>query len=192
MMNLTAYFALASNDRSQQEPFRAIALPYQAGSIEMIVVLPDKLDGLTRLETGINIDMLNKLFARLNNASPQEVQFVFPKFKITFGIDLIPTFKAEGMNSAFSPSLADFGGITGKANMPGLIWISQIVHKSFVEVNEKGTKAAAATAVEFRTKSLDIGPLRFRVDHPFLFLIVDRPTNTILFMGTVRNPVKTE
>jgi serpin B len=93
------------------------------------------------------------------------------------------------MKLAFSDQ-ADFGGITGRENTPGLIWIGQIQHKAFIEINEEGSEAAAATGVEFITKSISPKITRFNVDHPFLFLLMDKTTGAILFMGRVNNPLE--
>ncbi len=89
-----------------------------------------------------------------------------------------------GMKDAFSPR-ADF---TGMGWQMGYLWIGQIKHRAFVEVNEEGTEAAAATAVEMVTKAMPQREPIFRADHPFLFLIRDNQTGTILFMGRIANP----
>jgi len=106
-----------------------------------------------------------------------------PKFKLETNYDLKPPFQKMGMKDAFGGA-ADFSGMGW---LKGDLWISQIKHKAFVEVNEEGTEAAAATAVEMATKSIPYYPV-FRADHPFLFIIQDNQSSAILFMGRMVNP----
>jgi len=92
-----------------------------------------------------------------------------------------------GMKDAFSPGAADFSGINGEKDL----YISRVIHKAFVDVNEEGTEAAAATAVVIETKALIIKkPVVFKADHPFIFLIRDKEAGSILFMGRVMDPNK--
>ena len=88
------------------------------------------------------------------------------------------------MSDAFDDMLADFSGMTGSRDL----YISKVIHQSFIEVNEEGTEAAAATAVIMSGKSISLGPKIFKADHPFLFFIIHKPTNTILFMGRFIEP----
>jgi serpin B len=116
----------------------------------------------------------------------REVEVYLPKFKQTNEFGLGTTLKAMGMTDAFG-SKADFSGMDGRK---GWLYISAVVHKAFVDVNEEGTEAAAATAVMVAPAALPLRqePLIFKVDHPFVFLIQDKHTGSILFLGRVMDP----
>lgn len=116
--------------------------------------------------------------------SSPEVRVHLPKFKMTCRFGLNDTLKAMGMTDAFDPGRADFSGMDGRRDLS----ISAALHKAFVEVNEQGTEAAAATAIGMRATALPPPPIEFRADHPFLFLIRERQTGSILFLGRVTNP----
>ena len=106
-----------------------------------------------------------------------------PKFTMTVQFELAKTLGAMGMPEAFSES-ADFSGMTGGKDL----FISAVAHKAFVEVNEEGTEAAAATGVAMRLTAAPAPPPLFRADHPFIFLIRHKPSGSILFLGRVVNP----
>ncbi len=163
---------------------KVIELPYKGKSLAMIVVLPQKVDGLASLEKDLSVEELDAWLTELDSASERDVKLFLPKFKFETGYDLVPTCSALGMKDAFAPAAADFSGMGWPK---GKLWISQIKHKAFVEVNEEGTEAAATTAVEMATKSISMDPV-FKADHPFIFLIRDNSTGSILFMGRVANP----
>ena len=112
----------------------------------------------------------------------KKVDVIIPKFKITSSFDLEDYLKKMGMEDAFTGA-ADFSGMTGKKDLQ----IDKVVHKAFIEVNEKGTEAAASTAVTMRKSSAAMLPV-FRADHPFLYFVKDNKTGSILFMGQVMNP----
>jgi serpin B len=108
-----------------------------------------------------------------------------PKFKMTSQFSMAKMLAAMGMPDAFSGA-ADFSGMNGKRDL----FISAVIHKAFVEVNEEGTEAAAATAVVMRLTAIPTPPPVFRADHPFIFMIKDNSSGSILFMGRVSNPAK--
>ncbi|MBN1855008.1 MAG: hypothetical protein JW829_19900 [Pirellulales bacterium] len=169
----------------ENEDFQAIALPYKGEAMSMVVLLPRDVDGLPRLEKYLTAEMLSQWLTELNKESELDVELFLPKFKLETGYDLVPPFKALGMKDAFDTGgKADFRGMGWPK---GDLWISQIKHKAFVDVNEEGTEAAAATAVEMATRSAPRYPI-FRADHPFLFLIRDNQSNSILFMGRMVDP----
>jgi serpin B len=180
MMSQKADYSLVAG-----EDFQAISLPYKTQSLAMIVILPREKMGLAKMEEDLTLDSLQSTLKELRERPAHKVYLSLPRFRIEFGTSLIPAFKALGMKRAFSGEQADFGGITGRTDDLGRLWIAQIQHKAFLEVNEEGTEAAAAAAIEFASKS---EPGRFVADHPFLFLIVDTETDAILFMGRVTNP----
>ena len=188
MMHQTAEYSVAKHD-----DFMAVAMPYKVDSLAMVIILPKERKGLSKVEHKLSAEIVQSVLSDLERKKPTKVMLSLPRFKIEFGASLIPSFQSNGMQLAFSPKNADFGGITGRDNALGLIWIAQIQHKAFLEVNEEGSEAAAVTAVEFVTKSVHrIIRSRFQVDHPFLFLLVDKTTNAILFMGCVNNPLEGE
>jgi len=151
----------------------------------MVILLPNEVDGLGKLEMQLTRANLHQWLAELNAAPVEKVELTLPKFKLETGYDLVPPCKALGMKDAFdSNGKADFSGMGWRK---GELWISQIKHKAFVEVNEEGTEAAAATIVAMVALAAREQP-EFRVDHPFVFLIRDNQTGTILFMGRMVSP----
>ena len=109
-----------------------------------------------------------------------------PKFKMSGGFRLTETLQALGLKDAFDAARADFSGKDGRWHW---LYLRAVLHRAFIEVNEKGTEAAAATAIVVRAASLSTKrPLEFCADHPFLFLIGESTTGTILFMGRVSEP----
>jgi len=182
MMRQKAKYSLV-----EHEGFQAISLPYRTQPLAMVVILPKEKLGLAEVEEELTHDSLQATFKKLKRTPPYEVPLSLPRFKVATGTSLIPAFKALGMKRAFSADEADFGGITGRADELGRIWIAQIMHKAFLEVNEEGSEAAAATAVEVQDRAAgDV--IRFEANHPFLFLIVDTETDAILFVGRVVDP----
>ena len=168
---------------AEEETFQALELPYAGKELSMVVLLPKKVDGLPDLEKALTVDTLTALLLKLRVC---EVITFLPKFKLETSFELNPTLEAMGMKRAFSRE-ADFSGISAES-----LCISAFIHKAYVDVNEKGTEAAAATGVVMRT-----GVARrpqpipvFRADHPFLFLIRDTKAGSILFMGRLTKPTK--
>ena len=120
----------------------------------------------------------------LDDLRKREVQVFFPRFKMTSEFELARVLGAMGMPDAFSDK-ADFSGMTGNHDLS----ISAVVHKAYVDVNEEGTEAAAATGVGVKATSIEAAPPPvFKADHPFIFLIRDNQTGSILFLGRVANP----
>jgi len=165
--------------------FSMIELPYGDGEAAMVVLLPDKVDGLSALQKSLTHDNLKKWLATLDKLRPTKMDEVaLPKFKITWGAkDMVPLLKEMGMVDAVSMSKADFSGMDGTKRL----YVKHVFHKAFVDVNEEGTEAAAATAVVVAARSVRI-PKRFIADHPFIFLIRHKKTGAILFMGRVVDP----
>jgi serine protease inhibitor len=167
---------------------QAVKMLYAGGELSMLVVLPRDKGGLAALEAQLTPARLAEWRAGLGE---REVRIFLPKFKLTWGaFKLNDPLKALGMAAAFDPALADFSGMDGH---PGWLYVGLVLHKAFVEVNEEGTEAAAATAVVMQLRAMrPAPPPDFRADHPFLFLIQEEETGTILFMGRVADPTKTE
>lgn len=158
-----------------------LELPYQGNELSIVVLLPREVDGIHDLENEFSTDTLNMW---LNNLHKQEVEIYLPKFKSEYEMSLTDNLKEMGMVSAFNPGIADFSGMDGTKSL----YISDVLHKAFVNVDEEGTEAAAATAVTvhlsaYMPKHIPV----FRADHPFVFLIRDNSTGSILFMGRISN-----
>jgi serpin B len=152
----------------------------------MIVFLPNDVSGLSSLEQSLSASN-TQLWLRQLAAVPKVV-LTMPKFKMTRQFGLKGALGALGMPQAFEKNSANFSGMTGKRDFV----MSAVIHKAYVDVNEEGTEAAAATAVVI-SRALAVAPIRtqppiFRADHPFIFLIRDNRSGSILFMGRVTNP----
>jgi serpin B len=161
----------------------ALELAYQGDRLAMVVLLPKSKDGIEGLEAALTPNMLEGTCAGLRR---REVQVALPRFKTTAEFSLKDPLVAMGMTDAFDPAKADFSGMSGKKDL----FISAVVHKAFVDVNEEGTEAAAATAVVARMTAVAEPPPVFRADHPFLFLIRDTRSGAILFLGRILDPTK--
>jgi serpin B len=167
-----------------EQDFQAVSIPYKGKSLSMVILLPRTIDGLASLERHVTDQSLAGWLAKLDEQPVQKIDLFLPKFKLETGYDLVSAFMKMGMKEAFLPGKADFRGMGWPI---GRLFISQIKHKAFIEVNEEGTEAAAATAVEMATKSFRQYPL-FRADHPFFYLIRDNQSASILFMGRIVHP----
>ncbi len=165
----------------QDADFQAVELPYTGEKLSMVVILPDKVDGLAEIEKKLSGEKLNEWLGKLHTTKVHSLSI--PKFKMTCEFSLGETLKEMGMPMAFGMQ-ADFSGMNGKKDL----FISAVIHKAFVDVNEEGTEAAAATAVVMEGKSAAPRRTIFYADHPFLFLIRDCGTGSILFMGRLANP----
>src|SRR3984957_17352251 len=165
--------------------FQVLEIPYQSKELSMVIFLPNDVGGLPALE---NLLTALNTMQWLGQLSPvTKVIVTLPKFKTTQQFELGGTLAAMGMPQAFTSS-ADFSGMTGKKDFA----ISAVIHKAYIDVNEEGTEAAAATAVTMRAMAIrapnPAPPPVFRADHPFVFLIRDNRSNSILFMGRVADP----
>jgi serpin B len=164
---------------------QVLELPYAGDDLSMIVLLPREQDqargqdALAQLEDALTAQNLELWTGKL---AKTEVQVFLPRFEVTFPVRLDRALGSLGMVHAFSRR-ADFSGMDGTR----LLYIDQVVHKAFVVVNEEGTEAAAATAVIMVLGMPPPVPV-FRADHPFLFLIREKRTGSILFLGRVANP----
>ena len=150
----------------------------------MLVLLPKQVDGLAEIEKALTVKKLKEWTGRLR---PGKVSVFLPKFTMTCKFELKKVLTAMGMPHAFSPMSADFSGMNGKKDL----FISAVIHKAFVDVNEEGTEAAAATATVIGITSLPQPSPVFRADRPFVFLLRDNRSGSILFIGRVANPEKT-
>lgn len=174
-----AKFNYAENDRLQ-----ILEMPYSGEELSMLILLPKNGD-LATLENLLTTKNLSKWKKDLKN---QRVKIFIPKFKFETKYFMADDLKTMGMPTAFQRSSADFSGMDGTKNL----YIGEVIHQAFIEVNEKGTEAAAATAevliqaIRPKQKTPEI-PV-FRADHPFIFLIQEKSSGNILFIGRVVNP----
>jgi serpin B len=164
--------------------FQVLEIPYKGKDLSMVLLLPNEIGGLSSLEQSLTESNAQQWLREL--APVSKVIVTLPKFKMTRQFELGATLGAMGMPAAFSGG-ADFSGMTGKRDFS----ISEVIHKAYVDVNEEGTEAAAATAITMRALAMrapDQPPPVFRADHPFVFLIRDNRSESILFMGRVTDP----
>jgi len=160
---------------------KVLELPYSGSSTSMVIILPK--NNIFAFEKTLTNQKLSDLIKSVRSDS---IPVYIPRFKMEDSYSLKEKLSKMGMPSAFSDT-ADFGGMTSTSSLK----ITEVVHKTFVEVNEEGTEAAAATAVIVGITSAMLEPVKeFRADHPFIFLIKDNSTGLILFMGRIIDPTK--
>ncbi|XP_055950653.1 intracellular coagulation inhibitor 2-like [Argiope bruennichi] len=176
LMHLTAQFPYTSVDN-----FQVLELPYKGENVSMLILLPNQRDGLQALEQNLTPEKLADVQQKLYKT---KVEVSLPKFKLQFEKELSPEMKALGANQIFNAGSADFSGMTSCKN----VFVSQILHKAVIEVNEEGSEAAAVTGIVANRMRpiVDMTPV-FKADHPFLFAIVEKSSNMILFLGRVSN-----
>jgi serpin B len=176
MMHQTGHFGYLDGGELQ-----ALEMPYKGDALSMVVLLPKAKDGLPALEKNLSAASAAAWIAGLQK---QQVLVAMPKFTTTAEFMLKKTLSAMGMTDAFDVGKADFSGMDGRKDL----FISAVIHKAFVDVNEEGTEAAAATAVVLKSTGMPAPPVEFRADHPFVFLIRDTRSGCILFVGRMVNP----
>lgn len=157
-----------------------VDLPYSRRAYAMTIVLPREASGAAPLATELTQERWNGWIAQLDSTS---IFVTLPKFTIEYALRLNDVLKPLGMAEAFDPCRADFGNMFPAP--PGTFYIDDVRHKTFVDVNEEGTEAAAATSVGI---GLTSAPARIEVDRPFIFAIRERLTGSILFLGKIMNP----
>jgi serpin B len=165
----------------EDDDLQALELPYKGDDLSMIVLLPREND-ISGMESDLDAERLNDIIDELDD---KEVNVYLPKFEMTIEYNMNQPLKDLGMVQAFDPALSDLSGLNGGIEP---LFISLVQHKAFVKVDEEGTEAAAATAVVIDRLSAGDGPATFRADHPFMFFIMHKETNSILFMGKVEDP----
>jgi serpin B len=157
--------------------FAAVSLPYGGGRVSMYIFLPDRESSLEQFHQNLNTFNWEDWMSRFHQG---EVDVRMPRFTTEYEIELNDTLKAMGMKVAFDPATAEFEGMTSRKP----IWIGEVRHKTFVEVNEEGTIAAAVTKATMEESA----PMPFVVDRPFFCAIRDNQTETVLFMGCIVDP----
>jgi serpin B len=176
LMSQTAVYPYA-----EDEGLQALELPYKGREVSMVVLLPREKDGVGKLEQSLTAGRLDAWLGKLKS---RRVAVELPRFKLQVGYGLSKALEAMGMPLAFS-TRADFSGISTAQTL----MISRVIHQTFVDVNEKGTEAAAATAVGLKLPApRPEKPVVFRADHPFLFLLRENRIGSILFLGRLADP----
>ncbi|MDD5194682.1 MAG: serpin family protein, partial [Candidatus Omnitrophica bacterium] len=168
---------------AETSELQILELPYAGGELSMLILLP-RQDNLAPLEKSLDAGKITEWRKAL---SEEEVVIFLPKFKFETKYFIADTLKEMGMLTAFTEK-ADFSGMTGRKDL----FISDVIHQAFVDVNEEGTEAAAATGMAMGMTSFK-EPNRikeFIADHPFIFIILERGTGDILFLGRINNPNK--
>lgn len=162
---------------AEGDGWQAVEIPYVGGELAMLVVVPDAGD-FASVEAAIA--------DRLDGADlgPAQVALALPRFEFRSQSGVVGPLQELGMVDAFDPALADFSGMTGSPDL----FVSDILHEAFVAVDEKGTEAAAATAVVMDLRAMPADPVVLEIDRPFLFALRDRETGTVLFLGRVLDP----
>jgi len=161
--------------------FKMLEMPYVGEDLSMVALLPNERDGLAELEAWLTAETLSQSVEQM---ALRKVIVSMPKFGMTQTFGLSSVLESMGMSDAFDPKVADFSGMNGARDLS----ISGVVHKAFINLNEEGTEAAAATGVVVGTTSVGDPIPEFDADHPFLFFIRDNRTESILFMGRVADP----
>jgi serine protease inhibitor len=182
MMSQDGEFLYGETDR-----YQAVKLPYSGERLSMVVVLPRQGHAVDDLVLSLDAATWSELLLEMYQ---MDGHVAIPRFRFSFATALNEPLAAMGMEVAFDQGGADFGRLH---ELPWPTWISQVRHKTFVEVNEKGTEAAAVTAIEVVAESM--APMdRFQLiaDRPFYFAIQDDRTGSILFLGVLRDPLQTE
>ena len=167
---------------SQELACQVLEMPYIGRKMSMVIYLPKEINGLAKLEEQMTFDCLQKSLSLLD-ASKKGVEVFLPKFKLTQQFDLNDILSKMGAEEMFIPGKADLSGITAEP-----LFVSKVVHKAFVEVNEEGTEAAAATAIGVTFMCMPLPKPVFKADHPFLFLIRHNDSGAVLFLGRLLKP----
>ena len=162
---------------------KMISLPYEDSLLSMVVMLPNEIEGIGKLEADFNESKFQRVISSCLKAAPVKVEVWLPKFKFDLTLDLIEILTKLGMKNLFDEGSCDLSGISERNDL----FVSKAIHKAFVEVNEEGTEAAAATAMIMNRRCAM--PIKekfvFKADHPFLFFIYDERMQSVLFMGKV-------
>ncbi len=174
MMRQTESFGYAGGDG-----YQAVELPYDGRELSMVILLPRK-GQFEAFEDSLEVEAVNAI---MEDIKPRQVILTMPKFKFESSFRLKETLSVMGMPIAFTGG-ADFSGMTGNLGL----FIEDVVHKAFVSLDEAGTEAAAATAVVMKELAAPLKPIEVTIDSPFIFLIRDMNTGTILFVGRIVNP----
>ncbi|XP_043117306.1 leukocyte elastase inhibitor-like [Puntigrus tetrazona] len=166
---------------------QVLELPYVGKNLSMLIILPNKIQdettGLQKLEKALTYEKLME-WTKPSKMLQQEVQVSLPRFKMEETYDMKSLLISMGMEDVFDGKKVNLSGMTPNNDLV----VTKVIHKAYVEVNEEGTEAAAATGVVISTMSIPLPPKTFTADHPFLFFIRHNPSNSILFYGRFCSP----
>jgi len=179
-MRQTEYFGYARG-----AGYQAVDLPYKGGAMSMTILVPDE-ERFGEFESSLDAERMADILEGLEST---RVRLAMPRFELEASLDLADTLEAMGMPNAFDDKQAEFQGMDGRSCLAGddeCLYISSAAHKAFVSVDEAGTEAAAATAIIIGiTKAEPEEPIRLTIDRPFIYLVRDQETGTVLFLGRV-------
>jgi len=164
-----------------------VELPYEGAQFQMVLIVPKDIDGLGRVLKNLSGDWWSKALEENKNTENQVVDLYVPRWSTRKHLTLKETLKSLGIRDAFDPAKADFSGIDGTKDLV----LSNVIHEGFVEVTERGTEAAAATAATITTRGaiqFNKEPLKIDANRPFAWAIMDRKSGAMLFNGIVRDP----
>jgi serpin B len=163
--------------------FDVVSLPYALGRASMLILVPKKIDGIADVERWLTEKSVADLPGKLKT---REVALSLPRIKMEQSASLVPVLKRMGMTLAFDPGQADFSGMSESERL----MITDVLHKAYVKVDEKGTEAAAATGVVMGVTAMPMPeePVVVRADRPFVMIIREQKTGAILFMGRIMDP----
>ena len=159
-----------------------LEMPYTGNRLSLQLLLPRRGNNLAALEQKLRTADLQQLFDA--NRGEEKVAVTLPRFKLEQTIPLTDQLQKLGMNDMFVGGKADFSAIDGSRNL----YVSEVVQKAFIEVNEEGSEAAAATGEVMMATSMPMPLEEFRADRPFLFFLRDKLTGMVLFQGRVADP----
>uniref|UniRef100_A0A671S4M9 Serpin B6 n=1 Tax=Sinocyclocheilus anshuiensis TaxID=1608454 RepID=A0A671S4M9_9TELE len=166
---------------------QVLELPYVGNNLSMLIILPneiqDETTGLQKLEKALTYEKLME-WTKPSKMFQEQVQISLPKFKMAETYGMVQFLISMGMEDAFDLQKVNLSGMSPNNDLV----VSKVIHKAFVEVNEEGTEAAAATGIVIETTSMPLDPKTFIADHPFLFFIRHNPSNSILFYGRFCSP----
>ena len=168
---------------SPASEYQLLELPYESKDLSMLIILPSSMKEFNAIEKSLSTSKLNQMLDKLYQYPSIKLDVYLPKFKVTTSMNLNDKLQKLGMRDVFDSRRADLSGITGYKGL----YVSKAVHKAFMQVDEEGTEAAAATGIVIELVSL---PVQLKINRPFMFMIRHNPTGTILFMGRVMDPTQ--
>ena len=163
---------------------KILELPYSGNDISMLVVLPNEINGVSRLEKMVTTEIMSLWLMSVQNTT---VKVSIPKFILSQHFELKDVLNKLGISDLFQPDISDLSGLSSVESL----YVSHVIHKAHIDVNEQGTEAAAASGVLVQKRSIDLHP-EFHANHPFLFFIYHKSSSAVLFIGRVKQPKITE
>lgn len=184
--NVTAHYMTTQDDfeYAVHDGAQLLRLPYEGDRLSMLVVLPLEKDGLDYMLGNVTAGQVDIWAGEMYQ---RDVIVYMPKFEVRTHYELVPPLRYMGVTDLFGPLTSDLSGMV-ELEPPQTLWVDKALHDAYVKVNEEGTEAAAVTIITTVNESIPPPPEVFMADHPFLFLIQDDESGTILFVGRVSDP----